>query len=420
MEPTSTERSKLLQAANSGDGFAVDHMVEAKLKGILPVFIEDAFEELCFLFWSRDGDYTEEIRAACTAHDPFEAAEQRDADVVVLDVRFIDPSSTSKFLGIGLEGEFAMSISFHPRSTKSIRVLIWEEDSRADGDLYMRVKGWEASGFKLVREWTPKSRVSSARTRTSFTRERQEKEPVVFKGRSVAYTIKTLAQTPHNKSSTGVKRGDVNLTLKIGLREPIMGAEDDLVVMRVQVDCVVTPQVEKGVKSVRIRSVCKINGAQASCSLVDGNSGSHEEGATDYCNWKYGGDAFDCGRTHLMDAERQTCSPLRPDTLWMLSSKALQSVAVATEHEISAGGGQEKTSIKARLSRMFSEDGDINRLVTCNRYLKIFVVSDMAFLNGLEKACLMCRVRKNNGSWNRTHEQNARARREKLIASARF
>lgn len=420
METTSTEWSKLLQAANSGDGFAVDHLVEGKLKGILPAFVEDAFEEQCFLFWSRDGDYTEEIRAACTAHDPLEAADQRDADVVVLDVRFIDPSSTHRFLGMGLEGEFAFSISFHPKSGKSIRILIWEEDSRIDGDLYVRVQGWEASGFKLVREWTSRSRVSSARTRTSFSRQEIAKEPVTFKGRSVSYTIKTLTQTPQRKASTGLKRGDVSLTLKVGLREPIMGSEDDLVVMRVQAESVVRPQIEKGVKSIRVRSVCKINGSQGSCSLVDGNQGSHEDGATDYCNWKYGGDAFDCGRTHIIDCARQTSSPLKPDTLWMLSSKGLQGVAIMTEHEICESEDREKPGIKARLSRFFSEESTVNKIITCNRHLRISVVSDMAFLNELEKACLMCRFRKNNSSWNKTHQQNVRARREKLIASARF
>ncbi|GAQ91396.1 hypothetical protein KFL_007780040 [Klebsormidium nitens] len=372
MENASTEWSKVLQAANSGDGFAVDHLVEGKLKGILPAFVEEAFEEQCFLFWSRDGEYTEEIRAACTAHDPLEPAVQRDVDVVVLDVRFIDPSSAHRFLGIGMEGEFAVSVTYHAKSAKSIRVLIWEEDSREDGELYVRVRGWEASGFKLVREWTPRTRVSSARTRISFGKPESERPSILFKGRSVCYTIKTSEQIPQNKSATGVKRGNVNLTLRVGLREPVVGSEDDLVVMRVQAECIVVPEVGKGVKSVRVRSVCKIGGSQGSCSLVDGNSGHQEEGATDYCNWKYGGDVFDCGRTHLIDSARQTHSLLRPDTLWMLSSKGLQAVTVATEHEM--GESEGKVGIKARLSRLFSDESG-NKLVTCSRHLRISVRS---------------------------------------------
>lgn len=154
------EWGQLVAAANSGDGTAVDHLIDARLKNELPPHEEQTFAESCFCYWTRDGPYTKEIRAGAAAHDPEELSSARDANATRMDFRFIEASHMSRLLGIGFEGSWDVSVTFHPHSAIAMRVHMVEEPF--DSDLYLKSRTWVRSGYKLVREWK-RSRVSSVR-----------------------------------------------------------------------------------------------------------------------------------------------------------------------------------------------------------------------------------------------------------------
>ncbi|GAQ85048.1 hypothetical protein KFL_002190020 [Klebsormidium nitens] len=241
-----------------------------------------------------------------------------DEDVSVLDVRFVNASSACSFLGLGLEGDYDISISFHPRSAKPIRVLLMEESGADatddDPDVLERSKMWESSGYKVLREWTPRSRVSSRRT--SFDgRPPPKAQKDNFKGRSVVYTIRTLSARMQGKSNKGA---DSDLDLRLGIREPMPEADDSSLVLKVTTITRVLPRQEKGCTSVRAVSSVRITTSAGARSLVDCDTGSHQVGIFErfgnavYCNWIFGGHTFECGRTAVVPltspAESEFCA----------------------------------------------------------------------------------------------------------------
>jgi hypothetical protein len=426
MDTTQQEWDKLLNAANGGDGFAIDHIVEGRLRGSLPPSLRDAYEAQCFLMWSRDGDYTADLKKAAAAHDPSEPVAFRDDDVSVLDVRFVDASSACSFLGLSLEGDFDISISFHPRSTKPIRVLLREE-SGADGadddpDVLERSKMWESSGYKVLREWTPRSRVSFRRT--SFDgRPPPKAQNDNFKGRSVVYTIRTLSARMQGKSNKGA---DSDLDVRLGIREPMPEADDSSLVLKVTTIARISPRQEKGGTSVRAVSSVRITTSAGACSLVDCDTGSHQVGIFErlgnavYCNWIFGGHTFECGRTAVVPLTSPAESEFCANSFWLLASKGSRSMHLESNNEVSDASEVDKRGLKAKLSRIFSDDKSAKPTLYSQKRLEIYLQGNAAFIDRLERQGVLRRIRKNNTSWNKTQADNLKTRRASLVASARF
>lgn len=422
MDTTPHEWDRLLVAANAGDGFAIDHIVEARLRGTLPAALREANEDQCFLMWSRDGEYCDDVKEAAAAHDPSEPSAFRDEDVSVLDVRFVDTTSTCSFMGLGVDGCYDINISFHPRSSKPIRVLLREEESEAaddEQDVYEKSKMWEASGYKLIREWTPRSKVASARTRTSFDgRQPTKAHSDNFKGRSVVYTIKTLTERAQGKPPAGSSRGaEADLDVHFGIREPMPDAEDPSPVAKIATSARIVPRQKKGCSSVRIRSTLRIATNAGACSLVDCDSGVQREGG--WCNWQFGAHRFECGRSAVQSAGMLP-SELRSNSLWLLSTKPVRTMTIVSDNEVSDATEEDKRGIKSKLSRLFSDERAARPPLTSHKSLEVSIASDVAFIDRLEKQGILRRVRKNNASWNKSQADDLKARRASLVASARF
>lgn len=430
MEVTPEQWSHMFATASHGDGFAVDHIIEGKLNGRLPKHLEDEFEERCFLFWSRDGPYTDEIRASCAMHDPEERAALRDENAARLDVRFIDPSSMLRFIGIGLEGNYDISISFHPESRKAYRVHIREETDDDEMDLYKKSKLWEATGYKLVREWKVRPRVASVRTigTSSMRTSASSAEPAdrISKGRSVVYTLETVGKTVQNKSGRWLKKAEVDLTVHMGLREPEVDVKDSASVMKVATLAFARPlATDAEGHRVRIASKVDMRSSGGLCSLVDSDVGK-SNGVLDvmeYRNGQFGDSSFDCGSTDVFDLGTRPGSAHSSSTFWVLRSSDVRSFLIKVEHELEEMKGDSNGGLKEKFVRLFSTDAGAtskSRTVVCSRVLKVYVMSDLSFMDYLETAGIMRRIRKNNCSWNKTREVNFTVQRANLVASARF
>ncbi|GAQ91108.1 hypothetical protein KFL_007280070 [Klebsormidium nitens] len=204
------EWGRLIAAANAGDGMAVDHLIDARLKGELPKNEEQAFEESCFLYWFRDGPYSQEARKNATSHDPEESSLSRDKNANRMDFRFVEASHMSRLLGLGLEGSWDVSVTFHPHSPIKVRVHMVEEPEAPKVDAYTQSRAWQRSGYKLVREWK-RARVASVRQNPSMQAFQRRGQLA----RGVSYIIQCFSST-----SKGSSRGAVaDLTLKASLGE---------------------------------------------------------------------------------------------------------------------------------------------------------------------------------------------------------
>jgi hypothetical protein len=418
METTQQEWDKLLTAANGGNGFAIDHIVEGRLRHALPASLREAYKDQCFLMWSRDGEYADDVKAAAAAHDPTESAAFRDEDVSVLDVRFVDVASACKFIGLGVEGDYDISISFQKRSAKPIRMLLREEEGiGADGDKFERSKMWEASGFKLVREWTPRSSIASVRSRTSLDgRPPTKAQNENFKGRSVVYAIRTLTQKMQNKSGRGA---EASLEVRFGLREPLPDAEDSSLVVRVSTCGRILTRAEKGCFSIRAASLVRIASTAGACSLIDCDAGGHREGSAVYCNWQFGGHMFECGRTAVTPLGSPSAE-LSTTSFWLLAARVIRTMTIDWDNELTdASEAEDKRGFRAKFLRIFSDNRSA-RPVLSHKRMDVCFMGDSTFIDRLERQGILRRVRKNNVSWNKTLTDNMKVHRASMVASARF
>lgn len=158
-----------------------------------------------------DTPYTRESKTDATLHDPEELGTTRDANATRMDFRFIEASHMSRLVGIGMEGSWDVSVTFHPHSRIPLRVLMVEEPARSN--LYLSSRSWVRNGYKLVREWK-RSRIMSARQH--FSPLRIEKKGVV--SRTVAYTIR-CANSQATSNQTSLTSG---LALQVSLSESPM------------------------------------------------------------------------------------------------------------------------------------------------------------------------------------------------------
>jgi hypothetical protein len=417
MNTTDREWSRFLQMANEGDGFAVDHLVEGKLRGCLPSLVEDSFVDQCHVYWTRDSPYTEESKISASIHDIGEATECRDGGAVRMDFRVVDEASMRRLIGIGIDGNFEVSVTFHPNSDKKIRAELREEAaSRDDLPLLDRVRGWEAIGFKMVREWTQKRKVSSARTIGAFV---PPTEDFLRGSRAVSYTLIFLPRLMHGKTSKGVKKGIVESKVVFGLREDPDAENTKLHVMRLQLFSDFVPTLDRKManENCTIRTNMKIQTGSHG-AFVDGNCEKSDASSVVYTHGNFGSPKFDCGQTSSMSVRADPQSSFSCNTLWMLTPGVTERVTIGIEHEMGDEcEGEKKVVTRGKMLRWL---WDTPKPSACVKSMHINMDGNFSFMDDLERWGLLRRVRNRNKSWKLDEESKINARKASIVASARF
>jgi hypothetical protein len=93
---------------------------------------------------------------------------------------------------------------------------------------------------------------------------------------------------------------------------------------------------------------------------------------------------------------------------------------VESNNEVSDASEADKRGLKAKLSRIFSDDKSAKPTLYSQKRLEIYLQGNAAFIDRLERQGVLRRVRKNNMSWNKAQADNLKTRRASLVASARF
>lgn len=409
MNTSDAEWSRLLSMANEGDGFAVDHLVEGKLRGCLPPLVEDSFDEQCFLYWTRDSLYTEEVRKSASCHDMEESEEVRDRDTVRIEFRLVDEKAMRRLIGIGLEGSYEVSVSFHPHSQKKVRVELQEELEEKGGmPLLSKVRAWEAMGFKMVRDWAQRRRTSSVRTLKTLHPQATAEQ---VQSRGVWYSLLTLPVTLNGRSKSH-KKGLVKNRFFFGLREDPDDERSTLHVMRLKVTTDFFSNPGSATNDTCIQSRMKIQ-TSTKCELVDGEC-SRSESGVEYSNGTFGSTSFDCGKTDNLGKD----SSFSCDTLWMLTPGVSERVTVGIEYELGVGPETEARGFtKLNLLKWLCNS---SRKSISSRTLSWTIDGSFGFMDDLKRSGRLRRVRNTNRSWKLSEESKLNARKASIIASARF
>jgi hypothetical protein len=339
----------VLKAANGGDSLAIDYLIGAKLKEELPSNVNQIFTESCFLYWIKDGPYDDVTKKFATIYEPDESSEKRDTDACRIDVRFIDAVSMSRFLGLGLEGSWKATITFHPLSTKKIRVSMTIQESQIS---------FHQMEYKLVRSWKS-PRVNSVRTIAGLPRKGNS--------RGIWYVIKPSSEK-------------AQLTMHISLSETpeckVLGADATAICINL-LD-------QPGVASNHRVQVDMFGGNF--CSVADWNA-DPSVGAVD-CHH---------GSTHFRFTASEEIltvsdvSEMRVSTMWLLQGDEMHTFRVSANHENKPALRRE---IVGKLSKWFSESPvKSKQMITTLNSLSIFVTCDLGFIDVLSKMGTMRRVR---------------------------
>ena len=401
------EWSRILTSANEHDGFAIDTLIKGKLNGVLSDEADYEFEQRCFLSWIKDGNFDGDMEELCKLQTFAESTEERDDNASRLDVRFVDPRSMARFIGIGLEGDFEVSITYHPNSEKPTRVYLRELERVSDADLQARVDSWEDRGYKQCREWMP--RPSSSKRAASSSLKSLSDLISPLKGRVVTYWIQFASVEVPFKSSriAGSKETLADLTLRMSLREPAADGTDTDGLMKISVLSTVTPLQVGAFESFSVVSKIEIRGAQNMCKFVDGriDQASAEARTADYCNGKHGDSSFDCGRTDMFSTRDREGSDLSVDTFWMVSARSMKSLQVKSQHILEDVKVDETGGLKEILSKdpLASEVGSM-KVLRAWRVETIKIMTDLLFMDYLRKACISSRIRNSNTSWKERKE----------------
>lgn len=377
------EWGRLIAAANAGDGMAIDHLIDARLKAELPPGEEQTFEECCFLYWIRDGSYSQDARKNASLHDQEESSLSRDKNATRIDFRFIEASHMSRLLGLGLEGSWDVSVTFHPHSPIKVRVHLVEEPEASKVDLYALSRSWQRSGYKVVREWK-RARVASVRTHTSV-------QPFQKRGhlaRGISYIIQCVrSQSAHSKGMTRSILSD--LALKVSLSESDVEEPSDCTsIMRVSVSAVCSAGSDPAARASH-RGQVDLYGGNF-CSLADW---SVRECAgldmPDSVDAQHGATTIRC--TRLQDLSG--AADMQLDTVWLLTSKDMHTFRASVKHELEATRDTpgRKNNLMGRFSRLFREPA--SPVLSVSKSLSMYVTCDLSFCDFLGKLGMMRRVR---------------------------
>ncbi|GAQ89840.1 hypothetical protein KFL_005680070 [Klebsormidium nitens] len=339
------EWSRLVAAASAGDGMAVDHLIEARLKGELPPSEEQAFEESCFLYWFRDGPYSQEARKNATSHDPEESNLSRDKNASRMDFRFIEASHMSRLLGLGLEGSWDVSVTFHPHSSNKVRVHIVEEPEAPKVDWYAQSRAWQRSGYKLVREWK-RARVASVRQNLSMQAFQKRGQLA----RSVSYIIQCFSSTSKGTSRSAV----ADLTLKASLGETDEedpGSSTNILRVLLSATCTATNELGGQVSH---RGQIDLYGGSF-CSLADWSvKESAKLDVPDSCDAHHGASTLRCNRLDDLSGVGDV-SDMQLDTMWLLQDKGMHTFRASVKHELEVARESRKSKLLGRVSRLFQD-----------------------------------------------------------------
>jgi hypothetical protein len=388
------EWGQLVAAANDGDGPAVDHLIDARLKNELPPSEEQIFAESCFCYWTRDGPYTKDSRTGAAAHDPGELSSARDANATRMDFRFIEASHMSRLLGIGFEGSWDVSVTFHPHSTTTVRIHMVEEQ-REKGekgtDLYSTVRSWVRSGYKLVREWK-RSRVSSMRQNFSAYRKG-------FVARKVVYSVRCVsAQTLSDKHSPkgAIQSVASGLTMRMALSEsPSMpessggsGRDGAGNVLQVSTCAVCTVGTSNSGDSFAHRVQLDLYGGSC-CNLADWGSD-----ANDSIDAQHGASTLRCIRSEVLNSSADV-SEMQVNTAWLLSAKGIHTFRASVHHDMELTDAK-KVKGFGRVTRFFKDrqnSAPTSTSLAVSNTLSMYVTCDLEFADFLNKLGVMRRVR---------------------------
>lgn len=406
------EWGQLVAAANSGDGTAVDHLIDARLKNELPPREEQTFAESCFLYWTRDGAYTRESKTSAAAHEPEELSSARDFNATRMDFRFIEASHMSRLLGIGFEGSWDVSVTFHPHSAIAVRILMIEEQGGGGGEgngqqeLYSKTRSWVRSGYKLVREWK-RARVSSVRQ--NFASSKQDKKGLI--SRQVVYTVRSAnaqALAP-KKVIESIASG---LTLRLSLSESPLGAGEDAPtsVLRIATSAVCTAGSTSSCNSVYHRGQLDLYGGSF-CSLADWSTRAD---ATDSIDAQHGASTLRCVRSETLSSTSEV-SEMELSTVWLLHARGMHTFRASVNHELSTETSAKTGKLFGRMARVFKDSRDKSTCLSVSHSISMYVTCELDFADFLNKLGVMRRVRDGALSSNKSVQ-----RLSTVGASARF
>lgn len=382
------EWGKLIGAANTGNGMAVDHLIDARLKNELPPNEAQSFAESCFMYWMRDEPYTKEDRETASLHDPEEAPTTRDAQATRMDFRFIEAAHMARLLGVGLEGVWDVSVTFHPYSSTTVRVNFVQQakEAASEDGLYSRTRLWMRSGYKLVREWK-RARITSARQ--TFSDPRFERKAAA--SRCVPYRVRCLTSQEMLPKGNPVQSAASGLTLRIclvdsGVAEEIGSSAN---VLRVAAEAVCTASSVGGLQGgVLYRGQLDLYGGSF-CSLADWSS--RDDG--DSIDAQHGDSTIRCIRSEALSGAAEV-SDIQLSTCWLLQAKGMHTFRASVRHEIEPGSAVAKEGrILGRMKRLFRETAAKTGALVINDSISIYVSCDLDFAHFLHKLGMMRRVR---------------------------
>lgn len=367
---------RLFSAANAGDPLAIDHLIDARLKGELPHNDAQTFEESCFMYWIKDSVFTQEAKMNAALHDSQESDHlNRDKNATCIQLRFIEAAHMSRLLGLGLNGNWDISVTFHPHSHLKIRVHMVEEAPAAgQADMHARSRAWQRAGFKLVREWK-RTRVASVRQFASLRLMRPSLD-----ARNVTYSILCATKTAtsnNDRSASSALRIDASLSEVV---------EDQSKVFRVSVSAICSAS-NGGTGKVNHTGQLDLYGGSF-CSLADWNSTD----MSDSVDAQHGGTTFRCTRSEELQSAAEI-SEMSIGTVWLLQSTGMHTFRASVRHELENSSLPRKGKLLSRVSRLFRDSGSAAAVMSLSNALSVYVTCDLSFADFLTKLGVMRRVR---------------------------
>jgi hypothetical protein len=369
---------RLIGAANAGDSLATDHLIDAFLKGELPEQEEQTFEESCVMYWVKDAPYSHEAKTNAMSHDSQESSINRDKNASCMHFRFTEAAHMSRLLGLGLQGFWEVSVTFHPHSHLKIRVHMVEEEPRAQPDLYAKTRAWQRAGFKIVREWK--------RLRIISVRQHFPSQPLQrpsLDARNVTYSILCASKTTTSEDAASGLRIDAALSTG-------EGDEQATNVFRVSASAIFTAANASAGKGVCHKGELNLYGGSF-CSLADWQS--KEDPNTemrDSIDAHHGATTFRCTRSEAMQSATDI-SEMSIETVWLLHSTGMHTFRASVQHELEILK-RPQGKLLSRVSRLF-RDSTTAAVVSLSHSLSIYVTCDLSFADFLTKLGVMRRVR---------------------------